>query len=99
MIGIQQADRPTIRKRGKHYQDYILYEVLTSPCACITVQTEQRKKSLPKTHFKPMVDSILAVWFQLNQMITREHQTMGRDPPRGCNKDYSNAGHEVLSKC
>jgi hypothetical protein len=47
-----------------------------------------------------MVDSILAVWFQLNQMITRERrQTVGRDPPRDCSKDYSNAGHQVLSKC
>jgi hypothetical protein len=77
MIGIQQADRPIIRKREKHYQDYVLYELLISSCACATVQTEQKKKSLPKTHFKPMVDSILAVWFQLNQMIIRErHQTL-----------------------
>jgi hypothetical protein len=43
MTSIQQADSPTIGKRGKHYQDYILYEVPISLCAFARLQMEQKK--------------------------------------------------------
>jgi hypothetical protein len=65
MTGIQQADnRPS--GRGKNIIGIIYYMKYSTPYVRVPGYKWNRKKSLPKTHFKAMVASTLTAF---NQMI------------------------------